>query len=141
MRRFVPILLLLAACGGGAEPSATPPPTSPAPTTPSPAPVETARTIFCGHVRAHINTLLGFIVSPATEDDFAIDQMKDQVKEFREDVNQKEDKDVARHAKDLTVSLQTLIASTETDGLQAAVQQHFEPFADAVGDANSFCGI
>ena len=139
MKRLFPFsfLLVLAACGGGATPAASPSP-SPSPTPVVTTPPETAKAVFCGHVNAHVNTLLNIIGNPATEDDFAIEQMQDQIDEFREDAKQKEDSDVARLAKDFISSLQTLIDATETDGLEAAFQQHGGVFLEVVGDANTF---
>jgi hypothetical protein len=139
MKKFVPALLLLAACGGGGTPTASPSPTTPAPVVTSPT-VETAKSVFCGHVSAHVNTLLNIIANPATEDDFGIAQMQDQIDEFQEDVKQTEDPEVARLAQDFISALQTLIDATETDGLESAVQQHGEAFFDAIANATTFCG-
>lgn len=135
-------LILLTACGGGANPSASPSvtETSPSPVT-STAPPETAKSVFCGHVSAHINTLLNLVANPSTEDDFAIGQMQDQIDEFRPDAKQKDDAQVAKRAKEFITTLQDLIIATETDGLQAAFQEHGKPFLDAIADANTFCGL
>jgi hypothetical protein len=141
MKGLLPILLVLTACGGGATPAASPSAaqTSLPPIVATSPPADTAKTIFCGHVSAHVNTLLNIIGNPTTEDDFGMSQMNDQIDEFREDAKQKEDPEVAQLAKDLISSLQALIDATETDGLEAAFQQQGTAFLEAVGNANTFC--
>jgi hypothetical protein len=142
MNRFVPITLLFifAACGGGGTPTASPSATHTSlPPIITTTPPETAKSVFCGHVTAHVNNLLNIIANPSTEDDFGIEQMQDQIDEFREDAKQKEDPEVAKLAKDFISALQDLVDATETDGLQAALQQHGEAFLDAIGNATTFC--
>ena len=138
MRRFLPVLLLLAACGGGGTPAASPTPTAPSPTVTIPI-AETAKSIFCSHVGAHVNTLLNIIANPATEDDFGIAQMRDQIDEFRADAEQSEDQEAARLARDFISALQALIDMAETDGLEAAMTQHGDALLDATASATAFC--
>ena len=138
MKRLILVLLLLVACGKGATTSAPSPSPSPTPS-PSPSPTVDPRDPVCLHYRAHINTLFNIIANPTTEADFGIQQVEDQIDEFKADVKITKDADAVRVAKEFIQVLQKVLDATPSDGLQAAFVQNIDAWATANEDGMSIC--
>jgi hypothetical protein len=139
VKRLIPVLLLLVACGKGATTSAPSPTPSPTPL-PSPSATADPRDPVCLHYRAHINNLFNIIANPTTETDFGIQQINDQINEFKKDVKKTDDADAVDVAKEFIQVLQKVVNETPSaGGVQAAFAQNIDAWGTANEDGIRVC--